>query len=177
MLTVPTVPKKKTSSCCISSIPRCILCKKFQDIMKKKEQEKKELKEAKEEHMRKHLENAEEKKRCQEEAKKKWEEKEKTKLEQAKAAAMAALAAPRPKCEQRALKSSMRHDLHILRVVTLMQLYLKIHPRVKLMRQQTLLWGLRHSVQSASLYSRVKRRNQQLAVIHHTVDDGSTGDV
>ena len=62
MLMVPTVPKKKTSSCHISGIPRCISSKKFQDIMKKKEQEKKELKEAKEEWKRKHLENAEEKK-------------------------------------------------------------------------------------------------------------------
>ena len=71
MLTVPTVPKKKTSSCRVSSIPRCISLKKFQDIMRKKEQEKKELKEAKEEHKRKCVENAEEKKRHQEEAKKK----------------------------------------------------------------------------------------------------------
>ena len=62
MLTVPTVPKKKMSSCCVSGIPRCISLKKFQDIMKKKEQEKKELKEAKEERKRKCLENAEEKK-------------------------------------------------------------------------------------------------------------------
>ena len=40
MFTVPTVPKKRMSSC-VSSIPRCISSKKFQDIMKKKEQEKK----------------------------------------------------------------------------------------------------------------------------------------
>ena len=91
---VPTVPKKVMSSCCVSSIPRCILSKKFQDIMRKKEQEKKELKEAKE-CKGKCLENAEEKKRCQEEAKKK-QEKEKTKIKKAKAAA---LAAPRPKCD------------------------------------------------------------------------------
>ena len=70
MLTVPTVPKKKTISCHVSSIPRCISLKKFQDIMKKKEQAKKELKEVKEERKRKCLENAEERKRCQEEAKK-----------------------------------------------------------------------------------------------------------
>ena len=71
MLTVQTVPKKKTTLCCVLGIPRCILSKKFQDIMKKKEQEKKELKEVKEEHKRKRLENAEEKKRHQEEVKKK----------------------------------------------------------------------------------------------------------
>ena len=99
MLTVPTVPKKKTSSCHVSGIMRCISSKSFQDIMKKKEQEKKELKEAKEEWKRKHLESAEEKKRCQEEAKKKQEGKEKTKIEKAKATAMEALAAPRPQRE------------------------------------------------------------------------------
>ena len=55
MLTIPSVPKKKMSSCHISGIPRCISLKKFQEIMKKKEKEKKELKEAKEEHKRKHL--------------------------------------------------------------------------------------------------------------------------
>ena len=99
MLTVPSVPKKKTNLCCISSIQRCISSKKFQDIMKKKEQEKKELEEAKEECKRKCLENAEEKRRCQEEAKKKREEKEKTEIEKVKAAGMVALAAPRPKCE------------------------------------------------------------------------------
>ena len=54
MLTVPSVQKKKVSSCRISGIPRCISSKKFQDIMKKK-----------------HIANAEEKKRHQEEAKKK----------------------------------------------------------------------------------------------------------
>ena len=42
MLTVPSVPKKM-STCRVSGRPRCILSKKFQDIMKKKEQEKKEL--------------------------------------------------------------------------------------------------------------------------------------
>ena len=49
MLMVLTVPKKKMSLCCVLGILRCILSKKFQDIMNKKEQEKKELKEAKEE--------------------------------------------------------------------------------------------------------------------------------
>ena len=100
MLTVPNVPKKKTSSCHVSGIPRCISSKKFQDIMKKKEQEKKELKEAKE-CKRKCLENAEEKKDI-----KKWQRrnKEKSKIEKAKAAAMAALAALRPKRERRAPK-------------------------------------------------------------------------
>ena len=96
MLTVPSVPKKKTSSCRISGIPRCISSKKFQDIMKKQEQEKKRLEEAKEEHQRKHLENAEEKKKTSRRGK---EEKEKTKIEKAKAAVMAALAAPRLKHE------------------------------------------------------------------------------
>ena len=99
MLTVPSVQKKKMSSCHVSGIPRCISSKKFQDIMKKKEQEKKELEDAKEEHKRKHIANAEEKKRHQEEAKKKQEEKEKTKIKKAKATVMAVLAALRPKCE------------------------------------------------------------------------------
>ena len=71
MLTIPSVQKKKTSSCHVLGILRCISSKKFQDIMKKKEQEKKELEDGKEECKRKHIANAEEKKRCQEEAKKK----------------------------------------------------------------------------------------------------------
>ena len=37
MFTIPSVPKKKVSSCCISRIPRCISSKKFQEIIKKKE--------------------------------------------------------------------------------------------------------------------------------------------
>ena len=173
MLTVPPIPKKKMRSCHISSIPRCISPKKFQDIMKKKEQKKYELKEMKEEHKRKHLENAEEKKRCQKEAKKKQEENEKTKIKKAKAAVTAVLAAPWPKCEQRAPKP----HLQILRVVTLMQSYMKIHSRAKLKGQLIHSRDLHHSAQSASLSSRAKRKNQQLAVIHCTVDDGSTGDV
>ena len=62
MLTVLSVPKKKTSSCHVSGIPRCISLNKFQEIMKKKEKEKKELKEAKEEHKGKCLENAKKRK-------------------------------------------------------------------------------------------------------------------
>ena len=70
--------------------------------MKKKEQEKKELEDVKEEDNRKCIMNAEEK--IQEEVKNKWEEKEKNKIVKAKAAAMAAPAALRPKCEWRVLK-------------------------------------------------------------------------
>ena len=95
MLSVPSVQKKMMSSCRVLGIPRCISSKKFRDIMKEKEQKKKELKDAKEEHKRKHHE-CRRKKNMSRRGK---EEKQKTKMKKAKATVMAALAAPRPKCE------------------------------------------------------------------------------
>ena len=90
---------------------------------------------------------------------------------------MAALAAPRPKCEQRALKkfdetsSSDSESSDSDAIVHEDSSKSKVDETADSFQESTSF------SQSASLYSRAKRRNQQLAVIHHIVDDGSTGDV
>ena len=135
--------------------------------MKKKEQEKKE-------HKRKCLENVEEKKRHQEEAKKK---RRKLKLRRQRLQQWQHQKHQGQNMNEELQKSSIRHHLLILRVVTLTQLYTKIHLTVKSVIWKTISRDLHHSVQSASLCSKARTRKQQLAVACRTVDDGFTGDV